>query len=70
MTDKKFKIKVAWGMDKLKENIEEYSFDTAKELHAFMDGVQESLGWHDHEFIGEGQNFKTVEEWEKEYHNE
>tara|TARA_B100001057_G_scaffold418408_1_gene437624 strand:+ start:71 stop:283 length:213 start_codon:yes stop_codon:yes gene_type:complete len=70
MTNKKFKIKVAWGMDREKENIEEYSFDTQSELNAFTLGIYEGNGWQDYEFIGENQNFETVEEWEKEYHNE
>jgi hypothetical protein len=61
-------ITIVWGTDK--EIKEQYYFDTQKELTAFVDGVLEAEGWHESVIIGDGYEYETIEEWEKEQENE
>lgn len=48
-----FEVMIRWGSCEPIRNrtITEYRFDTLKELNAFLEGVDEAVGWLDHEQI-------------------
>ena len=62
----KHSIDIAWGEMQQEEDITNYKFNTEEELNAFLDGVNECLGWADYSVIGDGQTYNTIEEWRKE----
>lgn len=47
------RVKIHWGLASLSvdRNITEHSFKTREELNAFMEGVEEAVGWMGHEIL-------------------
>lgn len=48
-----YKVTILWGQIPEDNKPITYSFDTEKELNAFMYGVDETVGWLDYEIIEE-----------------
>jgi len=67
------KIEVVWGMDN--NDISEYYFESEKEKTAFVDGINESVGWHgsrslDYVVCGDGYEYSSAEEYLEEQDSE
>lgn len=52
------RVKIHWGSlpAQLEAPAQEYTFETAAELAAFLKGIEECSGWDGHEVCGEDQN--------------
>lgn len=53
MSNEKFSVTILWGQALRKDEPDTYEFDTEKELHAFLHGVEESSGWMEYEILCE-----------------
>ena len=55
-------IDIRWGEDPdMTEEPTHYTFNTAAELHAFVMGIDEAMGWQDFEVVNEGTCFERYE---------
>lgn len=55
-------VTIAWGSDSTRQEADTestYYFDTEKELIAFMEGVEASIGWMDYEVVEEDEDVLT-----------
>ena len=48
----------------------EYYFESEKEMTAFVDGMNEAVGWHDYVICGDGYEYSSAEEYLKEMDDE
>ena len=62
------KIEVVWGMDN--NDTSEYYFESEKEMTAFVDGINEAVGWLDCVVCGDGYEYSSAEEYLKEMDDE
>ena len=62
------KIEVVWGLDT--NDTREYYFDSEKEKTAFVDGINEAVGWLDCVICGDGYEYSSAEEYLKEMDDE
>ena len=59
-----YSVGIVWGHDP--DSYEEYSFSSAKEKFAFLDGVEEGCGYLSCEFIGDDYGCSTLEQYIEE----
>ena len=63
-----YKIEIVWGLD---DGVtDEYYFESEKEMTAFVDGVNEAVGFHDCVICGDGYEYSSAEEYIKDMNDE
>jgi len=68
MKQRRYSVTVLWG--ETEEQEDTYYFETANELSAFMDGIEEASGWLAHEFTKVVDTPDTVSNDEPEFYSE
>ena len=66
--ESELKIEVVWGTDN--NDTSEYYFDSEKEMTAFVDGINEAVGWLDCVICGDGYEYSSAEEYITEMDDE
>lgn len=52
MTEKAYTVTIRWGSTYPSEgDLKTYTFLTEEEMHSFLDGVDEAMGWLDYEVM-------------------